>query len=147
MPLGLAEDYTMATLNSALRISNATQTELDQLVQKVAKRIAQASNFLDVRATPLDWPAGPPDPLNGVRPHVSALEWKSMKWREAFWYVLNKDGLSSNLSMESCDSISRRARDGEGSFYLVAPISLAAKAKDWADRHQIRVTSFWVFSG
>jgi len=97
----------MATLNSALRISNSTKTELDQLVQKVAKRLAQASNFLDVRATPLDWPGGPPDDLNGVRPHVSALEWKSMKWREAFWYVLNRDGLSSNLSKEICSAFSR----------------------------------------
>ena len=137
----------MATLNSALRLSNSTRTELDQLVQKVAKRIAQASNFLDVRATPLDWPGGPPDPLNGVRPHVSALEWKSMKWRDAFWYVLNLDGMSSNLSMEICSAISRRASDGEGSFYLVAPISLATRAKEWADRHQIRVTSFWIFGG
>src|SRR3970040_2863730 len=82
----------MATLNSALRISSTTKTEIDYLVQRVARRIAQAANFLDVRASPQDWPAGQPDYLNGARPHISALEWKSMKWREGMWFLVTREG-------------------------------------------------------
>lgn len=134
----------MATLNSALQLDRSTKTELDHLVGKVAKRVSQAANFLDVRATPENWPAGPPDDLHGIRPHVSALEWKSMKWREAFWYVINRDGLSSSVSEKSCKTLAHRARAGEGSFYVVTPNSMAGKVKDWADRNQIRVTSFWI---
>jgi len=133
-------------LNSALQLNQTTVTELEHLVGQVAERVSQAANFLDVRATPTSWPAGPPDDMHGVRPHVSALEWKSMKWREAFWYVINRDGLTSNVSEKSCKKLARRAKVGEGSFYVVAPDSLSASVKDWADRNRIRVTSFWIFS-
>jgi len=136
----------MATLNSALQLNRSTKTELDHLVSQIAERVSQAANFLDVRAAPINWPAGPPDDMNGVRPHVSALEWKSMKWREATWYVINRDGLSSSVSEESCKTLAKRAKVGEGSFYVVAPDELAGKVKDWADRNQIRVTSFWIFN-
>jgi hypothetical protein len=136
----------MATLNSALRINGHTTTELDHLVKRVAQRVSHAANFLDVRAVPSNWPGGPPDNFNGVRPHVSALEWKSMKWREAFWYVLNHDGLASSVSQQACEALARRANIGEGSFYVVAPGTLAGKVKAWADEHRIRVTSFWIFS-
>lgn len=135
----------MATLNTALQINSNTKTELDRLVNDVAERIYQAANYLDVRATPSSWPAGPPDNMQGVRPHVSALEWKSMKWREALWYVINRDGLASTVSQRACKALARRARAADGSFYLVTPNSLAANVKDWADENQIRVTSFWVF--
>jgi hypothetical protein len=136
----------MATLNSALHLNGQTKTELDHLVRRVAQRVSHAANFLDVRAVPSNWPGGPPDNLNGVRPHVSALEWKSMKWREATWYVLNGDGLSSSVSRQACNALARRAKLGDGSFYVVAPRALAAKVKAWADEHRIRVTSFWIFS-
>ncbi len=136
----------MATLNSALQLNGNTKTELDHLVGRVAKRIAQAANYLDVRAVPAHWPGGPPDDMNGVRPHVSALEWKAMKWREAFWYVLNQDGLASSVTKSACEALARRAKLGEGSFYVVAPSALAARAKAWADEHSIRVTSFWIFT-
>ena len=136
----------MATLNSTLQLNHTTKTELEHLVSQVAERVSQAANFLDVRATPTNWPAGPPDDMHGVRPHVSALEWKSMKWREAFWYVINRDGLASSVSEKSCKTLARRAKAGEASFYVVAPDSMASSVKDWADRNQIRVTSFWIFS-
>jgi hypothetical protein len=136
----------MATLNSALKLNQSTKTELDHLVNQVAERVSQAANFLDVRASPINWPAGPPDDMNGVRPHVSALEWKSMKWREAIWYVISQDGLASSVSEKSCKALANRAKVGEGSFYVVASDSLASKVKDWADRNQIRVTSFWIFN-
>ena len=136
----------MATLNTALHLNPTTKTELDHLVGQVAERVSQAANFLDVRATPIKWPAGPPDDMHGVRPHVSALEWKSMKWREAFWYVISQDGLASSVSEKSCKALANRAKVGEGSFYVVASDSLATNVKDWADRNQIRVTSFWIFN-
>jgi hypothetical protein len=136
----------MATLNSALRISSTTKTEIDYLVQRVARRIAQAANFLDVRASPQDWPAGQPDYLSGARPHISALEWKSMKWREAMWFVMTAEALVSNQTRQACQALARRAAQLEGSFYLVAPVTLAAKVKEWADRHHIQVSSFWVFN-
>ena len=136
----------MATLNRALRISGTTKSELDHLIDRVAKRIAQAANFLDVRATPQDWPAGQPDTLNGYRPHIAALEWKSMKWREALWYVINEDSLPSDRAKAACRELSQRAEKKGGSFYLVAPLSLAAKVKEWADQAKIRVHSFWIFS-
>ncbi len=136
----------MATLNSALRISSTTRTEIDYLVQRVARRIAQAANFLDVRASPQDWPQGQPDLLNGARPHISALEWKSMKWREAMWYVITDQALVSHQTRQVCQTLSNRAAKVEGSFYLVAPVSLAAKVKAWADTHRIQVSSFWVFN-
>lgn len=136
----------MATLNSALRISSTTRTEIDYLVQRVARRIAQAANFLDVRASPADWPAGQPENWNGARPHISALEWKSMKWREAMWFVVTEEALISNQTRQACQALSARAAKLEGSFYLVAPVMLAAKVKEWADRNRILVSSFWVFN-
>lgn len=136
----------MVALNSALHPNHTAETELEHLVGRVAERVSQAANFLDVRATPTNWPAGAPDDMHGVRPHVSALEWKSMKWREAFWYVINRDGLTSTVSEKSCKTLARRAKVGEGSFYMVSPEPLAGKVKDWADRNQIRVTSFWIFN-
>ena len=136
----------MATLNSALRISSTTRTEIDYLVQRVARRIAQAANFLDVRASPQDWPAGQPESLNGARPHISALEWKSMKWREAMWFVVTEEALVSHQTRQACLALSGRAAKLEGSFYIVAPVTLAAKVKEWADQHRIQVSSFWVFN-
>ena len=136
----------MATLNSALRISSTTKTEIDYLVQRVARRIAQAANFLDVRASPQDWPAGQPDYLNGARPHISALEWKSMKWREAMWFVVTGEAMVSPQPRQACQALAKRAAQLEGSFYVVAPVILAAKVKEWADQHHIQVSSFWVFN-
>ena len=54
-----------------------------------------------------------------------------MKWREALWYVINEDSLPSDRAKAACRELSQRAEKKGGSFYLVAPLSLAAKVKEY----------------
>jgi hypothetical protein len=69
-----------------------------------------------------------------------------MKWREAMWFVVTGEAMVSHQTRQACQALAKRAAQLEGSFYVVAPVTLAAKVKEWADQHHIQVSSFWVFN-